>query len=241
MSDASLSPNKRVIFASHFGYRYAQLMTEQKREIKRKPHRSVEEQTEIYSILDEGMVAHVGFIDLTSKEPVVIPVAYGRDGDRILFHGSTGSRMFLALQSGIQICATVTLLDGIVSARSPFNSSMNYRSVMAFGIPKVLEGDEKEKALYAVSERLIPGLWDAGRKQSKKEFAQTMIVELKLDDVTAKKRVGEALDDEEDLSLPIWAGQIPIITEYGEPITNQNASNLPVPEYIKNLVKQKKK
>ena len=120
-------------------------MGEEKREIKRKPHRSVEEQEEIYSILDEGMVAHVGFIDPTSNEPVVIPVAYGRDGDRILFHGSTGSRMFMALKSGVQICATVTLLDGIVSARSPFNSSMNYRSVMAFGIPKVWRVRRKKK------------------------------------------------------------------------------------------------
>ncbi|NCX76437.1 MAG: pyridoxamine 5'-phosphate oxidase family protein [Actinobacteria bacterium] len=177
-------------------------MTDEKREIKRKPHRSVAEIEEIYSILDEGMVA---------------------------------SRMFMALKSGVQICATVTLLDGIVSARSPFNSSMNYRSVMAFGVPKVLEGDEKEKALYAVSERLIPGLWDAGREQTKKEFAQTMMVELKLDDVTAKKRTGEALDGEEDLQLPIWAGYIPINSGYGEPVTNENAKHLPVPDYIKNL------
>ena len=211
-------------------------MTDEKREIKRKPHRSVAEIEEIYSILDEGMVAHVGFVDPNSQEPVVIPVAYGRDGDRILFHGSTGSRMFMALKSGVQICATVTLLDGIVSARSPFNSSMNYRSVMAFGVPKVLEGDEKEKALYAVSERLIPGLWDAGREQTKKEFAQTMMVELKLDDVTAKKRTGEALDGEEDLQLPIWAGYIPINSGYGEPVTNENAKHLPVPDYIKNLL-----
>ena len=214
-------------------------MSEQKREIKRKPHRSVEELGEIYSILDEGIVAHVGFVDLESKEPVVIPVAYGRDGNRILFHGSTGSRMFMALKSGVQICATVTLLDGIVSARSPFNSSMNYRSVMAFGIPRVLEGEAKEKALYAVSERLIPGLWDAGRVQTKKEFAQTMMVELTLDDVTAKKRSGEALDDEEDKSLPIWAGYIPVENSYGEPITNENAKHLPIPDYIKNLVKRK--
>ena len=216
-------------------------MAEEKRELKRKPDRSVEELAEIYSILDEGMVAHVGFVDPESKEPVVIPVAYGRDGNRILFHGSTGSRMFMALKSGVQICATVTLLDGIVSARSPFNSSMNYRSVMAFGIPKVLEGEEKERALYAVSERLIPGLWEAGREQTKKEFAQTMMVELTLDDVTAKKRSGEALDGEEDLSLPIWAGYIPIESNYGEPVANENAKHLPIPDYIKNLVKRKAK
>ena len=215
-------------------------MSESKREIKRKPHRSVEELNEIYAILDEGLVAHVGFVDPTSNEPVVIPVAYGRDGDRILFHGSTGSRMFMALKSGIPICATVTLIDGLVSARSPFNSSMNYRSVMAFGVATVLEGKEKEEALYAVSERLIPGLWDAGREMTSKEFAQTMMVALKLDDVTAKKRADGAIDPD-DAHLPIWAGQIPLITSFGEPITNEDAAHMPVPEYIKELVKQKRK
>ncbi|MGA0851235.1 MAG: pyridoxamine 5'-phosphate oxidase family protein [Candidatus Nanopelagicaceae bacterium] len=209
------------------------------REINRKPNRKVEDYPEIYAILDEGLVAHVGFIDPESKEPVVIPVAYGRDGDRILFHGSTGSRMFMALKAGAQICATVTLIDGIVSARSPFNSSMNYRSVMAFGVGKVLEGEEKIKALYAVSERLIPGLWDAGREQTAKEYAQTMMVELKLDDVTAKKRSGEA-NDPDDASLPIWAGVIPVEMKFGEPITNQDSKHIEVPDYIINFESNRK-
>jgi nitroimidazol reductase NimA-like FMN-containing flavoprotein (pyridoxamine 5'-phosphate oxidase superfamily) len=209
------------------------------REIKRKPNRRVEDYSEIYAILDEGLVAHVGFNDPESNEPMVIPVAYGRDGDRILFHGSTGSRMFMALKAGTQICATVTLIDGIVSARSPFNSSMNYRSVMAFGVGKVLEGEEKIKALYAVSERLIPGLWDAGREQTAKEYAQTMMVELKLDDVTAKKRSGEA-NDPDDASLPIWAGVIPVEMKFGEPITNQDSKHVEVPDYIKNFESNRK-
>jgi len=209
------------------------------REINRKPNRKVEDYPEIYAILDEGLVAHVGFIDPESKEPVVIPVAYGRDGDRILFHGSTGSRMFMALKAGAPICATVTLIDGIVSARSPFNSSMNYRSVMAFGVGKVLEGEEKIKALYAVSERLIPGLWDAGREQTAKEYAQTMMVELKLDDVTAKKRSGEA-NDPDDASLPIWAGVIPVEMKFGEPITNQDSKYIEVPDYIINFESNRK-
>ncbi len=209
------------------------------REIKRKPNRRVEDYSEIYAILDEGLVAHVGFNDPESNEPMVIPVAYGRDGDRILFHGSTGSRMFMALKAGVQICATVTLIDGIVSARSPFNSSMNYRSVMAFGVGKVLEGEEKIKALYAVSERLIPGLWDAGREQTAKEYAQTMMVELKLDDVTAKKRSGEA-NDPDDASLPIWAGVIPVEMKFGEPITNQDSKHVEIPDYIKNFARNRK-
>ncbi len=209
------------------------------REIKRKPNRRVEDYSEIYAILDEGLVAHVGFNDPESNEPMVIPVAYGRDGDRILFHGSTGSRMFMALKAGVQICATVTLIDGIVSARSPFNSSMNYRSVMAFGVGKVLEGEEKIEALYAVSERLIPGLWDAGREQTAKEYAQTMMVELKLDDVTAKKRSGEA-NDPDDASLPIWAGVIPVEMKFGEPITNQDSKHVEVPDYIINFESNRK-
>jgi nitroimidazol reductase NimA-like FMN-containing flavoprotein (pyridoxamine 5'-phosphate oxidase superfamily) len=207
-------------------------MSEKPREIRRKPHRTVEELQDIYKILDAGYVAHLGFSDPESKEATVIPLGYVRDGDRLLFHGSTGSRLFMALKAGVQVCATVTLLDGLVSARSAFNSSMNYRSVMAFGITQVLEEEEKSAAMKALTEKLIPGLWEGGRPMTSKEFAQTMIVALPLDDVTAKQRSGDALDGE-DAELAIWAGQIPIITKFGEPITNQDSSHLPVPDYIR--------
>ncbi len=207
-------------------------MTEKPREIRRKPHRTVEELQEIYKILDAGYVAHLGFNDPESKEATVIPLGYVRDGDRLLFHGSTGSRLFMALKAGVQVCATVTLLDGLVSARSAFNSSMNYRSVMAFGVTQVLEEEEKSAAMKALTEKLIPGLWEGGRPMTAMEFAQTMIVALPLDDVTAKQRSGDALDGE-DAELAIWAGQIPIITKFGEPITNQDSSHLPVPDYIR--------
>ena len=210
-------------------------MTEAPRAIRRKPHRSVEERESIYSILDAGYVAHVGFNDPETGEATVIPLGYVRDGHRLLFHGSTGSRLFLALKSGVQVCATVTLLDGLVSARSAFNSSMNYRSVMVFGVTEILQDDAKSDAMKALTEKLIPGLWDAGRAMTSKEFAQTMIVSLSLDDVTAKQRSGEALDNEEDIALDIWAGQIPIITSFGDPVTNKNSSHLPVPEYINEL------
>ena len=207
-------------------------MTQNKRGIRRKPHRSVEEVERIYSILDEGYVAHVGFNDPETGEATVIPLGYVRDGDRLLFHGSTGSRLFMALKAGVQVCATVTLLDALVSARSAFNSSMNYRSVMAFGKTQVLEESAKEEAMKALTEKLIPGLWEGGRAMTAKEFAQTMIVALPLDDVTAKQRTGGA-NDPEDAALNIWAGQIPIITKFGEPITNEDASHMPVPENIK--------
>jgi nitroimidazol reductase NimA-like FMN-containing flavoprotein (pyridoxamine 5'-phosphate oxidase superfamily) len=211
-------------------------MNQKKREIRRKPHRSVEELHEIYGILDEGYVAHVGFKDKNSGEVTVIPLAYVRDGERILFHGSTGSRVFMALKSAIQVCATVTLLDGLVSARSAFNSSMNYRSVMIFGSANELGDEAKESAMKAITDKLIPGLWEAGRPMTSKEFAQTMIVELALDDVTAKKRNDGALDSE-DAALNIWAGQIPFITTFGKPTTNLDASHMPVPDYIQNLIK----
>ncbi len=210
-------------------------MTEKPREIRRKPHRSVAELQEIYQILDEGYVAHLGFNDPHTGEATVIPLGYVRDGDRLLFHGSTGSRLFMALKAGVQVCATVTLLDGLVSARSAFNSSMNYRSVMAFGVTEVLEEADKSEAMKALTEKLIPGLWEGGRAMTAKEFAQTMIVALALDDVTAKQRSGEA-NDGEDAALDIWAGQIPIITKLGEPITNNDSAHMPVPEYIRRMV-----
>ncbi|MFM8621597.1 MAG: pyridoxamine 5'-phosphate oxidase family protein [Candidatus Nanopelagicaceae bacterium] len=209
-----------------------------KREIKRKPNRVVEDRLGAYQILDEGYVAHVGFVDPDSSETVVIPAGYVRDKDRIILHGSTGSRFFMALKDGVQVCATVTLLDGLVSARSPFNSSMNYRSVMIFGKTKALEGEEKIAALKEVSEKLILGLWDAGREMTAKEFAQTMALELSLEDMTAKKRAAGALDVE-NADLPIWAGQIPFETKFGQPIPNEECVDLPLPDYIKNLIKRK--
>lgn len=189
--------------------------------------------------MDEGYVAHVGFEDPESSEVVVIPVGYVRDKDRIIFHGSTGSRFFMALKEGVQVCATVTLLDGLVSARSPFNSSMNYRSVMIYGRPKALEGDEKINALREVSERLIPGLWDAGREMTAKEFAQTLAIELSLEDMTAKKRAAGALDVD-DAGLSIWAGYIPIETRLGVPVPNEECAIMPLPEYIKELISKQR-
>ena len=208
---------------------------ELKREIKRKPNRVIQDRDEAYQILDQGYVAHVGFVDPDSSETVVIPVGYVRDKNRIILHGSTGSRFFMALKDGIQVCATVTLLDGLVSARTPFNSSMNYRSVMIFGRTKAVEGDEKILALKEVSEKLIPGLWDAGREMTSKEFAQTMAIELSLDDITAKKRATGALDFD-NAHLPIWAGHIPFETKLGQPVPNEECADMPLPDYIKNLI-----
>jgi nitroimidazol reductase NimA-like FMN-containing flavoprotein (pyridoxamine 5'-phosphate oxidase superfamily) len=196
--------------------------------------RGVQDRAETYAILDEGLVAHVGFVDPDSGEPTVIPVAYARDGDTLLLHGSTGSRMFRALKAGAQICVTVTILDGLVVARSAFNSSMNYRSVMAFGRASVLEGEEQGRALDVITEHLIPGMTAYGRPATAKEMAQTMVLSLPLDDVTAKKREGGA-NDPEDAHLPIWAGHLPIAIHFGEPIPDLGATHLEVPDHVRDF------
>lgn len=141
----------------------------------------------------------------------------------------------MAMKAGTPVCATITLLDGLVSARSPFNSSMNYRSVMIFGVPRAIEGEEKIAALKLVSDRLIPGLWDAGREMTAKEFAQTMAIELSLEDMTAKKRAAGALDDD-DSGLPMWAGHIPFKTTFATPVPNEECKNMPIPNYIAQLL-----
>lgn len=232
--DALFGIGKPLSFTNKTGSGSLANMSQSHREIGRKPQRGVADKAEIYSILDSATVAHIGFVDPDAEEPVVIPVAYGRQGDRIIFHGSTGSRLFMAMKAGVKICATITILDGLVAARSAFNASMNYRSVMVFGTPEVIEGEEKVAALYEVSERLMPGLWDAGREMTTKEFAQTMAVALSLDDVTCKKRSGGPLDAE-DAHLPIWAGEIPVRQVPGEPIPDLAATHLPIPDYIKRL------
>ena len=186
----------------------------------------------INRLLDNQYVAHVGFIDQDNNLPFVIPMGFARDNDRILLHGSTGSRMMRQIAQGIDLCVTVTQLNAIVVARSSFNSSMNYESVMIFGVARVLEESEKDLALERITEKLVPGLWNYGRPLVSKEIAATMIVELPLDKISAKSREGDPSDDEEDLALPIWAGILPIETKLGAPITAANAAGIAVPSHI---------
>jgi nitroimidazol reductase NimA-like FMN-containing flavoprotein (pyridoxamine 5'-phosphate oxidase superfamily) len=174
----------------------------------------------------------VGFIDQDNGLPFVIPMGVARDNDRILLHGSTGSRMMRQIAQGIDLCVTVTQLNAIVVARSAFNSSMNYESVMIFGVARVLEDAEKDIALERITEKLVPGLWNYGRPIVAKEMAATMIVELSLDKISAKSRTGDPSDDDEDIALPIWAGLLPIETKVGAPITAANASSITVPSHI---------
>ncbi len=186
--------------------------------------------------MDAGQVAHVGISD-DEDFPIVIPLAYVRDGDRILLHGSTGSRIFRKLASRFTACVTVTILDGIVAARSAFHSSMNYRSVMILGTASVLADDQKELALEIFTNNLIPGRWQEVRAMTAKEAAATMVLAIDLANISGKVRSGGPEDEPaEDVDLPIWAGEIPINTSLGDPVP---AADLPpgvmISPAIKNL------
>ena len=154
------------------------MSTDPKHNVKRHSERQFHEQNEINKVLDNQYVAHVGFIDPDTESPYVIPMGFARDIDRILLHGSTGSRIMMLMAKGVDLCLTVTQLNAIVVARSAFNSSMNYESVMIFGKARVLQEDEKDLALERITEKLIPGMWAYGRALTKKESAATIIVEV---------------------------------------------------------------
>jgi nitroimidazol reductase NimA-like FMN-containing flavoprotein (pyridoxamine 5'-phosphate oxidase superfamily) len=208
------------------------MSTDSKFHVKRHDDREVFDRDAVNLLLDSEYVAHVGFIDPDLNLPFVIPMGFARDNDRILLHGSTGSRMMMAIATGIEICVTVTQLNAIVVARSAFNSSMNYESVMVFGEARVLTAGEKEQALEAITEKLVPGLWRYGRSMTAKESAATMIVELSLERFSAKSRSGDPIDEDFDLDLPIWAGILPISTHRGQAQSAANASHLPIPPHI---------
>jgi nitroimidazol reductase NimA-like FMN-containing flavoprotein (pyridoxamine 5'-phosphate oxidase superfamily) len=208
------------------------MTSDSKFHVKRHNEREVFDREAVNTLLDNQYVAHVGFIDPDNNLPFVIPMGFARDTDRILLHGSTGSRIMMAIATGIEICVTVTQLNAIVVARSAFNSSMNYESVMVFGKARVLTAGEKDQALEAITEKLVPGLWEYGRPLTSKESAATMIVELPLDRYSLKSRTGDPKDEESDLDLPIWAGLIPVSTTLGPAQTAANASHLPIPPHI---------
>jgi nitroimidazol reductase NimA-like FMN-containing flavoprotein (pyridoxamine 5'-phosphate oxidase superfamily) len=177
--------------------------------LKRLPKRGAFDRESINQILDEGFICHVGFA--VDGQPFVIPTGYARAGDRLLIHGSQASRMLRALGQGIDVCLTVTLIDGLVLARSAFHHSMNYRSVVVFGRTTVVaEREEKLAALRALSDHMIPGRWDDVRQPSESELQQTTVLSLALNEASAKVRTGPPLDDEEDYELPVWAGVIPL-------------------------------
>jgi nitroimidazol reductase NimA-like FMN-containing flavoprotein (pyridoxamine 5'-phosphate oxidase superfamily)/GNAT superfamily N-acetyltransferase len=177
--------------------------------LKRLPKRGVFERESVYAILDEAFICHVGFV--TNNGPVVIPTGYGRSGDDLFIHGSAASRMLRTLATSVEVCVTITILDGLVLARSAFHHSMNYRSVVIFGAASPVEDiDEKLQALRVISDNIIPERWEDVREPNDQELRKTLVLRLPLREASAKIRRGSPLDDEPDYELPIWAGEIPL-------------------------------
>src|ERR1700674_3407382 len=197
--------------------------------VVRESHRGVYDRAAAYQILDEGFICHVGFV--ADGQPFVIPTAYGRVGDNLYIHGSAASRMLRNLDKGIPVCVTVTLLDGLVLARSIFNHSMNYRSVVVLGTAvAVLDAKEKLAALQSISEHILPGRWADSRQPNERELKQTLVMRLPIEEFSAKVRQGPPIDDEEDYSFPTWAGVIPLEMVPGPPIKDPRLDpTTPVP------------
>jgi uncharacterized protein len=185
--------------------------------VKRLPDRGKYDAETVHKILDEAFVCHVGFV--VDGQPFVIPTNFGRVGNTVYLHGSSASRMLKTLADGVQVCVTVTLIDGLVLARSAFHHSVNYRSVVILGraVP-VEDPEEKNRALAAFTEHIMRGRWDAIRQPTEQELKATSVLALPLEEVSAKVRVGPPKDDEEDYTLPIWAGVLPLPIVPGKPI-----------------------
>ena len=202
--------------------------------VVREPERGVYDRETAYRILDEGFICHIGFT--VDGQPFVIPTAYGRRDANLYIHGSAASRMLRNLKQGVAVCVTVTLLDGLVLARSVFNHSMNYRSVVVLGKAELVEDpDEKLAALRAISEHIIPGRWDDARQPNDRELKATSVLFVPIEEFSAKVRTGPPIDDEEDYSFPTWAGVIPLEMRSTEPTSDPrlDPSQGP-PAYIRN-------
>jgi hypothetical protein len=184
--------------------------------LHRLPNRGSNEMEAVYEILDAAFLAHVGFF--VDGQPFVIPTLFGRAGDKLYLHGSAASRMMRTLEAGVPVCVTVTLVDGLVLARSAFHHSMNYRSAVVFGTArKIDEPERKNEALRVISEHLIAGRWDEVRAPLSQELKATTVLELTIEEASAKSRTGPPLDDEADYALPVWAGVLPLALKAGEP------------------------
>jgi uncharacterized protein len=205
----------------------------------READRAVYDRAAAYKILDEGFICHVGFV--ADGQPFVIPTGYGRVGDNLYIHGSAASRMLRRVEEGIPVCVTVTLLDGLVLARSIFNHSMNYRSVVVLGTARaVTDPKEKLEALRLLSEHIIPGRWAESRQPNEKELKATSILQLPIEEFSAKVRQGPVIDDEEDYSFATWAGVVPLLMVTGEPIDDDRLTpGLKVPEYARNYARKR--
>lgn len=197
----------------------------------RSKERGRSDRADLHAVLDAGLICHLGVV--VDGAPMVIPTGYGRIGETLYLHGSTGARS-LRTAPGETVCVTVTHLDGIVLARSSFHHSVNYRSAMIYGVPRLVAGeDERWAGLAAITEQLAPGQWDYTRQPNRKELAATAVLALSLEEASVKMRAGGPNDDDEDYDLPIWAGVLPVVTTWGEPVADPKLTHdVPVPAHI---------
>ena len=206
--------------------------------VVREPERGVYDREAAYRILDEGFICHVGF--LADGQPFVIPTSYGRKDANLYIHGSAASRMLRQMKEGVAVCVTVTLLDGLVLARSVFNHSMNYRSVVILGKATLVDdAEEKLEALRLLSEHILPGRWGDARQPNERELKATSVLRVPIEEFSAKVRTGPPIDDAEDYAFPTWAGVVPLEIKAGEPINDPKLDPLrEVPTYAKNYLRQ---
>jgi nitroimidazol reductase NimA-like FMN-containing flavoprotein (pyridoxamine 5'-phosphate oxidase superfamily) len=204
--------------------------------VRRIPDRGSYDRETVNGILDAGFLCHVGFA--VDGQPFVIPTLYGRSDDQLYIHGAPASRMLKTLADGVPICLTVTHLDGLVLARSAFHHSMNYRSVVLFGTATEVTGDEKERGLFVISEQVLKGRWHESRTPNDKELQATLVLTVAIDSASAKVRTGGPKDEEDDYSLPIWAGVVPIHQTFGPVETDPKlTADIPVPTSVETLLR----
>jgi uncharacterized protein len=204
----------------------------------REHDRAVYDREAVNQILDAGFICHLGFVQ--NGQPFVIPTGYGRNGNVLYIHGSAASRMLKEVNQGIPVCVTVTLLDGLVLARSIFNHSMNYRSVVVLGQATIVDDPaEKLEALRLLSEHILPGRWQDSRFPNDRELKATTVLRLPIEEFSAKVRQGPVIDDAEDMSYPTWAGVLPLPVIPGQPIPDEKLDpKLEVPDYVKNYSRE---
>jgi nitroimidazol reductase NimA-like FMN-containing flavoprotein (pyridoxamine 5'-phosphate oxidase superfamily) len=201
--------------------------------IRRLPEQAVYDSAAINAIVDEALICHVGFVD--HESPVVIPTIHARSGDLLYLHGSPASRMMRNLKQGVEVCVTITLVDGLVMARAPFHSSMNYRSVVIFGSARLVDDpDEKWEAFRLITEHVAPGRWLDSRRPTATETRATSILALPMAEASAKVSTGPPEDDEEDYSLPLWAGVVPLRLVAEDPVDDPDLrGEIAVPDYLR--------
>jgi len=206
--------------------------------LKRLPKRGQYDHEAVHQILDEAFVCHVGFV--ADGKPVVIPTAFARIGQELYIHGSAASRMLRSLDEGIDVCLTVTLVDGLVLARSAFHHSINYRSVVIFGIARLVEDPaEKLNALHAFTDHIVHDRWQDVRPPTDSELRATTVLKIPLEEVSAKVRTGPPLDDEEDYALSVWAGVVPLTVTAGVPIDDERLNGIEAPDYVRHYTRNR--